>query len=234
MDKVVFIIPSTTKFVKTNQKYDTVDEIPLLNILYNSIKTHDISNYTFVVGIDDDDDFYLNNQGKIKEVLPSNFHLRFFNNFDKSYVCIVNQLANSAINDFEADYLYIYADDLVVYSLQHIPTFIDYFKKNNNLCLGWGLDEGASHTCSHPFVHKNHINIFNYFYPREIINWHCDDWIRDLYTKLDRIVKTDSFVIANQIGVRYNQHYIPPHQLAEIVNKTYDVILPFVNESTQN
>ena len=25
------------------------------------------------------------------------------------------------------------------------------------------------------------IDIFNFFYPEEITNWYCDDWINDLY-----------------------------------------------------
>jgi hypothetical protein len=224
MDKVVFIIPSTAKVA---EPYKTIDEMPLLKILYNSIKAHDISNYTFIVGIDDDDEFYINNQEKIKEVLPSNFHLHFFNNCKKSYVSIVNQLANVAINEYKAEYLQIFADDLIVYSLTHIPTFIDYFKKHDNLCLGWGKDENVVHTCTHPFIHKTHVNIFDYFYPNEIINWHCDDWILGLYTKLNRIVITDTHVLANCIGVRYNTHYIPPDAFDEMVNESYKIIIPF-------
>ena len=236
MDKVVFIIPSTAKVANP---YNSVDEMPLLNILYNSIKMHDISNYTFVVGIDDDDKFYINNQEKIKEALPSNFHLHFFNNCKKSYVSIVNQLANVAINQYNAEYLQIFADDLLVFSLAHIPSFIDHFKKYNNLCLGWGQDKSVDHTCSHPFVHKTHVNIFNCLYPDEITNWYCDYWILDLYTRLSfigtngiqiqRVIKSDTFVIANCIGVRYNIHHITSQELDKIVGKAYNVILPFAN-----
>lgn len=230
MDKVVFIIPSTAKITKP---YNTVDEMPLLNILYNSIKAYDISNYTFIVGIDDDDEFYINNQEKIKEVLPCNFHLHFFDNCKKSYVSIVNQLANVAINEYNAEYLQIFADDLIVYSLSHIQLFVDHFKKHNNLCLGWGQDASVTHTCSHPFIHKTHVNIFNCLYPDEITNWHCDDWILHLYTKLigingmHYVVKTNQFVIANQICVRYNVHYIPKLELSVIIDKSYNTILPF-------
>jgi hypothetical protein len=243
MDKVVFIIPSTAKIVKQPgvrhsiemSPYNTIDEMPLLKILYNSIKAYDISNYTFIVGIDDDDEFYINNQEKIKEVLPSNFHLHFFNNCKKSYVSIVNQLANVAINEYKAEYLQIFADDLIVYSLTHIPTFIDHFKKYNNLCLGWGQDKVTYHTCSHPFIHKTHVNIFNCLYPDEIKNWYCDDWILGLYTRLSfigingmhSVVKTNVFVIANQIGVRYDVHRIPACDLDKIVDKAYNAILPF-------
>ena len=109
---VVFIIPTTSRY----RKYTNINDIPLISTLYPSLKNFDITKYTFVVGIDDDDVFFKENIDELKNALPDNFHFHFFNNFDKSYVCIVNQLGATAIEKYKADYIYVFADDLTVYS----------------------------------------------------------------------------------------------------------------------
>jgi len=55
-----------------------------------------------------------------------------------------------------------------------------------------------------PFVHKTHIDIFGYFYPEEIINWYCDDWINEIYSK-NRYIINNIFTSSNNgIEERYN------------------------------
>ena len=56
-DKVVFIIPSTSR----NMNYENIASCSLINNLYESLKKLDISKYTFIIGIDDDDEFYNKN-----------------------------------------------------------------------------------------------------------------------------------------------------------------------------
>lgn len=194
-DKVVFIIPSTSR----KMNYNEVESCTLLNVLYDSLKKIDISKYTFLIGIDDNDEFYLKNIEEIKKRLPNNFHFKFYDNYDKSYVCIVNQLANTAIQEYNAEYLYIFADDLNVFKLDFIDTFIDYFKQHENIALGWGIDDNNPYMCTHPFLSKRHVEIFGYFYPPSIKNWSCDVWAEKLYEKLNRISKTDTAVIKNTI-----------------------------------
>ena len=128
-DNIVFIIPSTSR----NMNYEDVESCSLVSTLYASLKKFDISRYTFVVGTDDDDAFYNENIDTLKENMPDNFKFHVLNNFDKSYVCIVNQLADIAVTTYDADYIYVFADDLDVYDLTFIDAkFLPYFKDNGD------------------------------------------------------------------------------------------------------
>jgi len=220
--KVVFIIPSTSR----NADFTDVESCYLVKVLYASLEKLDISKYEFVVGFDDNDEFYLNNIDKLKSRLPNNFHFHFFNNFDKSYVCIANQLANVAINEYDAEYIYIYADDLNVFELDYIDKFIDYFKANGDICLGWGVDANNTKICTHPFLHRKHVDLLGYFYPKEIKNWYCDDWATNVYTKLGKVIKSDRPVINNEIIADNKKRYDIVHinNLNEIVNQAVDVL----------
>jgi hypothetical protein len=223
--KTVFIIPSTSR----NMNYKDIESCSLMKILYASLKKLDTSKYTFLIGTDDDDEFYNNNVDALKSALPANFHFHSLNNFDKSYVCIVNQLADIAIVEYNADYIYVFADDLEVYDLNFIETdFIPYFKANGDLCLGWGIDENNLNLCTHPFVSKYHVQRLGYFYPSAIKNWYCDNWIQYTYEKLDKIVKTKKNVIKNVIGAgdkkRYDISMVKEEKLNELVSSSVDVL----------
>jgi hypothetical protein len=223
-DKVTFIIPTTSK--KSN--FTDAKSCSLINVLYSSLKNFDISNYTFLIGIDDDDEFYLNNIDEIKSHLPENFHFRFLNNFDKSYVCIVNQLADLAINEYNTEYLFVFADDLKIFDLDYVNTFIDYFKKNNLLCLGWPIDETNQVIATHPFVHKKHVEKLGYFYPKEIKNWRCDNWVTYVYSRMDKIIKTDKPVFTNTMlavdVARYDIVIMEDDELNKLVDAAVNVL----------
>ena len=204
-DKVVFIIPSTSR----NMNYKHAESCSLLKTLYASLrKLETTSKYTFLIGTDDDDEFYNDNIDNIKTRLPDNFKFHILNNYDKSYVCIVNQLADIAINKYGADYIYVFADDLDVYDLSFIEKdFLLYFKKNGGLSLGWGIDENWPDICTHPFVSKMHVNNLGYFYPSSIKNVGCDDWIQKVYETLGKMVKSKTAVIKNTIGSKDVKRY---------------------------
>jgi hypothetical protein len=199
-DKVVFIIPSTSR----NMNFENVASCSLINILYESLKKLDISRYAFIIGIDDDDEFYNKNIDELKSKLPNNFHLHFLNNYDKSYVCIVNQLADIAIKQYDAEYLHVFADDLNVYESDYINTFIEWFKKHEKIGLGWCIDENWPMYCTHPFINKTHVEILGYLYPNSIKNVGCDDWIAEVYKNLNRIIKSENAVINNLINTANN------------------------------
>ena len=122
--KLIFLIPSTSK----NCNYVNIFETSLINILLDSLKKFNIENYTFLIGFDNDDEFYLNNKNELEKILPNNFYLHYLTNHSKSYVCVVNQLANLAIEMYDAEYLYLIADDLIIYTLDFIPYFINFLR----------------------------------------------------------------------------------------------------------
>jgi len=219
-ENVVFIIPTTSR----NRDYKNIDEIPLINTLYPSLQNLDITKYTFVVGIDDDDVFFNENINKLKAALPKNFHFHILNNFDKSYVCIVNQLGQIAIEKYNADYIYVFADDLTLYTLDFIDDFIKYFKKNG-ISLGHAIDANNSSLCTHPFIHRKHIDYLGYLYPSTIRNHYCDDWIHKLYLRLNRVIKTSEPVFTNNPEPpRYDVVPINDELLDKLVSDAFNKI----------
>ena len=144
-------------------------------------------------------------------------------------MCIVNQLADKAIKDYNAEYLSIFADDLNVYELDYIKNFTDYFENNGDICLGWPIDESNEKIATHPFLHKKHVELLGYLYPKEIKNWYCDDWITGVYTKLGKIIKSDKPVFKNTLLAKEskesNRYTIAPvENLQGLVDFAVDVL----------
>ena len=225
MENIVFLIPSTSR----NCNYNNILDSSLIKTLYNSLKNYDITKYKFIIGFDDNDNFYCNNKNNLIELLPSNFHIEYINNDEKSYVCIVNKLAHIAINNYNAEYLYLIADDLIFYKFDYINIFIKYLNENNNIGLGWTDDVLIKRICTHPFVNKKHVQILGYFYPKEIKNWFCDDWITNLYKKINKIIRTSDNVLHNTIyaqnAKRYDIYPINITYLDNLVMNAYNIII---------
>lgn len=208
MDKnIVILIPSSSK----NCNYKGLKSSALVGILYKSLLNFDVSKFTFLIGFDDDDKFFISHKKNIEKKFPKNFQLRYLKNYDKSYVCIVNQLAQIAITEYNADYLFLIADDLIFYDFSFIDKFMDFFK-DKEFGLGYGKDKRCKKDiCTHPFVPSSHVKSLGYFYPKEIQNWFCDTWITALYSEnyLNLTCKTDDYVLENKVlEKRYNVHKI--------------------------
>jgi hypothetical protein len=231
---IVFIIPSTSR----NCNYLNIEESVIMTILHESISKFDISPYKFVLGFDDNDVFYLNNVDKLKTLLPNNFYFHFYNNYNKSYSCIVNQLANTAINEYNAEYLFLAADDLYFHKLDFLNDFVTYIKSNNNLALGQPIDKtnisfkhGDEYNqkvgiCTHPFIHKNHVNYLGYLIPPQIKNWYCDNWITMIYRSIGKVITSNDYVIENKIyDKRYEIHNVHPNELNELIIQARNIFL---------
>jgi len=225
--KVVFLIPTSS----SNCNFSNINTCSLISQTYNSLsKFEKTKNYTFLIGFDDDDIFYTENKENLLNILPSNFKLHYFNNYNKSYVCIVNQLANVAINDYGADYLFLIADDLEFYSLDCVEEFIDWFAdKKHGLCHPRDKTNLAD-ICTHPFVSSSHVKTLGYFYPNEIKNWYSDTWINQLYNNLGLVYKTNDYILRNTIvDKRYTIHKICPSKFNKYVNQSQKVIEENIN-----
>lgn len=221
--KVVILIPSSSR----NCDYKGLKNSALVGILYKSLLNYDISKYTFLIGFDDDDSFFISHKKNMEKKFPDNFHLKYLNNYDKNYVCIVNQLAKIAIDEYNADYLFLIADDLIFFDFSFIDKFIDFFT-DKEYGLGYGKDKRCrKDICTHPFVPSSHFKSLGYFYPKEIKNWYCDTWITELYSKnaLNLTCKTDDYVLENQVlEKRYDVYNIDSKLLYTLVDIAKKII----------
>jgi hypothetical protein len=198
--KVAVIIPSTSKTRNWSSPTDS-----LLYNMINSFKqtTNDNFEYKLYIGYDYDDSFY-NNTDNITFYENQGIPIEFIQiNVEKGHVTKMwNILAMQACKDgFE--YLYACGDDIIFYNNGWIDECVNLLLRNNNIGLTGPLtDNGNTAILTQCFVHRTHLDIFNFFYPEDIINWYCDDWINFVYRDRGLVYKlpSDKYMCSNSGG----------------------------------
>lgn len=196
--KVAFIIPSTSK----NRTWSSPND----SLLYKTIQsfkqsTNDTFEYKLYIGYDYDDNFY-NNKDNITFYENQGISIEFIQfNVEKGHVTKMwNILAMRAYND-GFDYLYACGDDIIFNNIGWIDECIDLLLRNNNIGLTGPLTtNGNASILTQCFVHRTHIDIFNFFYPEEITNWYCDDWINNVYKGEVYKLSIDKYSCSNAGG----------------------------------
>lgn len=182
-------------FCSRNQNYNTFDDIPFLKFMYPSfLKTKsDHYQYTFYIGIDDDDEYFIQNKSKLE--IHNDFKIFIEKNCQHHPVKMWNILFTYAYHD-NNDYFFQIGDDVTLLDNHWTSVFINYLEKQNNIgVVGpcnfinyYGrLREGKKAVIENSFVHRTHYNIFNFFFYPDIKNWHCDDWITFVYDKYSKL-----------------------------------------------
>jgi hypothetical protein len=179
--KVAFLIPSTSN----KRDWKTAEDTYLWSILCNSLEKycpdHQIKLF---VGIDEEDEVF----SKIEEQMK--FHACFMN-FDIEFIImsrdtkgkptwIWNRLGEVAIEQ-HYEYFKLLGDDIKMPNDNGwVGCFINKLKKNNN--IGWSAGWSNNNDIPTQFlVHRTHYDIFGFFYPHEIPNWGCDNWLAEIY-----------------------------------------------------
>ncbi len=144
--------------------------------------------YIFYIGIDKDDDMFGNEKiiaqfkrfMNIMKNVSIQFHMMDAN---KGHVTVMwNQLFKLAYND-KCDYFFQCGDDIVFKTKDWVNDCIDALQKNNNKGMSGPINNNMR-ILTQTFVSRNHMKLFGYYFPPEIINWFCDDWINEIYKKL--------------------------------------------------
>jgi hypothetical protein len=177
--KIAILIPSTSsgrdwRFVTQSYLYDTIQSLK---------KTIDPDyTYTIYLGYDHDDPFYTRPivQGGFKEMgIPIVFVPL---SVERGYVTRMwNILAKLAYND-GADYFYQCGDDIRIDVPGWVRASVDTLTQRNNIGMTGPRNlHGNTRILTQSFVHRTHMDIFGHYFPEEIRNWFCDDWINDIY-----------------------------------------------------
>ena len=148
--------------------------------------------YTFFIGIDKNDWFY--QDSKIKDQMfdfisdKPKSSIQFVE-FDKSYKNDIagmwTKLYKEAYNNY--DYFVQVGSDVKFLDKGWVDDIITIFQQNNNLGVVGFKDFGRQQIdpkdklFTQTIVTKQHLDIFGFYYPPEIKNWGCDDWIGDIY-----------------------------------------------------
>ncbi len=80
------------------------------------------------------------------------------------------------------DYFYQCGDDIHFNTQNWINDCIAVLRKNNNIGVAGPISTNLNRLLlTQSFVSRKHMEIFGYYFPPEILNWYCDDWISDVY-----------------------------------------------------
>ena len=195
--KIGVIIPSTSR----QRSWKTILDSYLYKHLIRSLLTTYNKEHKYVIYVvtDDDDPIYSKNEErkKIERFLSimKNVNIEFIssNNIPRGHVTLMWNKAFKKAYDDNCDYFFQCGDDIIFLTKDWTNKSIDLLLKHNNIGLTGPLDSVRwnSGTNSRPggkrfiqtqsFVSRKHMDFFGFYFPSEIKNWYCDDWLTHVY-----------------------------------------------------
>ena len=179
--KVAFLVPSTSN----KRDWKKAEETHLWSILCNSLELYTPEHQIkLFVGFNTNDAVYSQPEERFKfNAVFINFVIEFVPMDDDTKgkpTWIWNQLGEKAIEQ-GYQYFKLLGDDIKMPNDNGwLGAFINKLKKNQN--MGWAAGWSNNDNIPTQFlVHKNHYDIFGFFYPPEIPNWTCDDFMFQIY-----------------------------------------------------
>lgn len=198
--QIGILIPTTSNKREWNDIYESyIYNITLKTFLLTYDKEH---KYKFYIGIDQNDNIFDNKkeQQKILDFIKvmKNVSLEFIlmENIEKGHLTIMwNNLFTKAFNE-NCDYFFQCGDDIEFKTKGWINDCIFMLQKNNNIGLTGPINNNP-HILTQSFVSRKHMELFNYYFPPEIINWFCDDWINEIYKKINSFFPLQNHLCIN-------------------------------------
>ena len=184
-----FIIPVTSN----KRNYQEVKDTDFFRILFPSflktVSSDTRYSYSFYLGYDDDDQFYLNHLEEMNQ--------HFDNVSDGKYKLEMHPMSGlkgkvgqiwtnlALIASKDCDYLYQSGDDIEYLTPGWEDIFISELRKKDNIGVvgPYDTNRNIDTLLTQSFVHVTHLQIFGYYYPPEIENWYVDDWITNIYNQ---------------------------------------------------
>ena len=196
--KIGVLVPTTTNMRNWESLKDTtLFDIFLKSFLITYDKEH---RYIIYLIMDDDDKLYSKEQERValKRFIKimKNVELKIISSdgIPKGWVTHMWNRAFKQAYDDGCDYFFQSGDDIKFLTKNWVNKSITELKKNDNvgmtgpLDIGrikYGSDEskpgGSRFIQTQSFVSRKHFELFGYYFPPEIKNWFCDDWITKVY-----------------------------------------------------
>jgi hypothetical protein len=186
--KIGILIPTTSYKREWNDIFESyLYNITLKTFLISYDKEH---NYKFYIGIDENDNIFDNKEEQQKILnfinVMKNVSLEFIlmENIEKGHLTIMwNKLFKKAYNE-GCDYFFQCGDDIEFKTKGWVNSCIETLQENNNIGLTGPINNNPN-ILTQSFVSRKHMDFFGYYFPPEIINWFCDDWINEIYKKIN-------------------------------------------------
>lgn len=121
-------------------------------------------------------------------------------------------------------YFYRVNDDTVMKTENWTMNFIQaltLFKPPNVGVVGPNHIGGNTKILTYDFVHRTHLEIFGFYYPREFPDWYADGWITKVYSP-NNMKKLNNIIVVHTLesSVRYSPKWLSPSTVATVVKKT--------------
>ncbi len=230
--KIGVIIPTTNKGKSWKKAEDTY----LFNYTIKSILNTTNDNYiiVFYIGIDVDDEIWqkTENYASIMKFRENrkNIDFKFFKmiNIKPGHVTEMwNRLFLHAYKD-NCNYFLQSGDDIIFSTLGWLDNCINILKLHNNIGVTGPISNNPW-ILTQTFVSRKHMEIFNLYFPSEIKNWYCDDWINQIYQpnyyypltnhKCHNLGGSPRYSVESNMNIYYNLVKNGREKLLSYVNK---------------
>ena len=198
--KIGCIIPATSKgrdWTKIEESY--LYQATLKSFVLTYDKEHQ---YIFYIGIDKNDPIYDNgdNKEKLRKFcsVMKNMEIEFIymDGIAKGHLTVMwNRLFEKAFKD-ECDYFFQCGDDIEFKTKKWVNDCIATLQNSNDIGLVGPINNNPR-ILTQSFVSRKHMELFGYYFPPEIINWFCDDWINEVYRGINHFYPLQKHLCIN-------------------------------------
>jgi len=222
--KIAMLIPCTSK---GRDNWKTMKDTYIVNYsVKHFLLTQDKEQeYVFYIGYDSDDRIFadVTQQDILKRysLVFKNISFVFikFENINKGHVTKMWNVLFKSAYDEDCDYFYQCGDDIVFHTKGWVNDCINKLKSNDDIGLVGPINNNNL-ILTQAFVSREHMNIFGWFFPEEIINWGCDDWYNHVYSP-DMFFPLKQHYCSNEGGApRYTINNDPNYTLNMSYNTT--------------
>jgi len=211
-----------------NQKYITLGHADIFTWLLSSFfETYepDKFNYKFLIGYDDDDEFYIKNHDYLKKRIGESGTITILEGCQKNPCKAWNILLQK--NCDLADYFYQVGSDIKLLSKGWSSYFVNLLKKNRNVGICGGVDkqywlariiQNQNGIIENAFFHKTHYEIFGSIFNNEFKTWFSDDYITRIYMINECCYLSPNILFRNmnRVGQQdYNDRYDPDTKIKD-------------------
>lgn len=209
--KIAILTPVCSR----NQTYTHIEDTPLTKILIPSLKMDSKTNrqfyFTVFVGVDNNDEFYMQN---IDYFTNNGMFAIILKDCNHKPARAWNQLLKVAYDE-GYEYFFQVGDDVNILSPKWCEIFISKLKETNNIGIVgphdpmnviWRKENKLDLVIEQAFFHRKHYEIFQTLFHPLIDNIYCDDWLTHVYLSINKCFVSISAEIKYQNLMR-NRRY---------------------------
>jgi hypothetical protein len=201
--KIGILVPSTSR----NRDWENITDSYLYSIFLKSFLLTYNKEYEYViyVGIDKDDKLLISveSQQVVQRLIGimKNVTLKFIEiDCEPGHVTEMwNYLFTKAYNQ-GCDYFFQSGDDIEFLSNDWVKLSIYQLQKSRGIGVTGPVDLNNPRILTQSFVSRKHYEKLGYYFPKEIKNWYCDDWITELYISIGKLFPLGTHLCKNSGG----------------------------------